>query len=171
MGKHILKYGMLLGLSIGAVNTFLYITDRLINRAIIFDILNASLITGFIIAGVILFKKNNDNSLNLTQALKVGIGISLLGGFITILWFLLLFNVFDTELIQRIEANELRKLADESLEITQEQIERKKEGTKEYTSFYWTFIVITFEHLFYGFVISLVTGLIIKQKKETELIS
>lgn len=167
--KSILIFGLILGMLIISINTFLYLQDSLIDRSSFFSILTTVLILLITVLGIYFFKRKNNSIISLGQALKVGVGISLFGGLLFITWYILLVNVFDPDFTNKIEANELRQLAEESLTITEEQIEKKQESTQKITSSFIIFAINIFEHLFYGFVISLIAGLILQKKEEPHI--
>lgn len=168
ISKHILKYGLFLGLTLVIINGVLYYTDNLIEKDFIFSIFITGIIITGIVIGITSFKKNNQGYLSLKQAFKIGIGVSVISALISIIWFILLFKVIDPDFVNQIEANYLKKLAQQSSEFTQAQIDRRKDMAVKSTS-PLAILIIFFERLFYGIVTSLVTGLIVKKKREPVL--
>ena len=67
------------------------------------------------------------------------------------------------------EANQIKKLLQESTEFSDAKIEQQKQNIKTVTSPLITSILFLVEHLFHGVIISFVVGLIVQKKKEIVL--
>ncbi|MBQ4804113.1 DUF4199 domain-containing protein [Aquimarina sp. MMG015] len=164
--KYVLIYGIVLGFSIITYSILTYLTGNytvknLFHYSILFLLTISSIITG-----LILFKKNNEGFISLGEALIIGIGITVFGGIIITLWEILLIRVIDPEIITQLEDKQIKKIAEKANDFTQENIERKIEITKKFTSPLIMFITAFLEDIIVGFTMSLITGLIIRKKRD-----
>jgi hypothetical protein len=110
------------------------------------------------------FKLNNNNLLKISDAIKVGLGVGLIGGLIYGIYTYLHFSFIDEEslleLVDTIKSSEDYQ----GREMTTEQIKEQKENAISYLSsplFYLTLNLIG--SLFQAFIIALVIGLIKKK--------
>ncbi|WP_299438814.1 DUF4199 domain-containing protein [uncultured Aquimarina sp.] len=164
--KYIIKYGIVLGIATVIFSFFIYLTghyteQNLFHAAIFFLITLSCIMTG-----LIAFKNNNDKYISLGEALKIGIGISLLGGLIAILWKILLIKVIDPGIIIQLENNHIKRIAEASSDFTQEQIDRKMALTRKSISPIRMITTALISDLLGGFLISLIGGLIIRKKRD-----
>ena len=99
--QYILNYGLLLGIVSVIFNLMLFFLDMHyqndpFQQVVSFIILSASIIIPFIA-----YKKDNEAFINLSECFKMGLGISLLGGLIGFLYFLLVINFLDPEVLEK----------------------------------------------------------------------
>ena len=64
-------------------------------------IINLVVIIGVIIYGIYQFKKSNDGYIKISEALKTGIGISLISGIISAIYSIVLVYVIDPDFIEK----------------------------------------------------------------------
>jgi hypothetical protein len=125
-------------------------------------IIGMLIMVGITAWGIFNFRKANGGYLSLGQALKLGAGIALIAGIISVLYTILLANVLDPEFPAKVMENRLAEAAANG-DLTTEQFEQQKEmGIK----FFWMgypFIIII--NILIGLAIGLVTGLILKKEK------
>lgn len=161
-GKFSLTYGLILG-GIGIVFAFmLYTIDAHTSRDTINTVINVLIAIGVIIWGIIAFKKANNGYLSLKQALKLGAGIALIGGVLSVIWLVILSNVLDTEFVTKVA--ELNKsAAQEAGVMSQAQIDQQYEGTINY--FWVSYPFILLGNILIGLVIGLIGGLILKKSE------
>ncbi|WP_378172212.1 DUF4199 domain-containing protein [Aquimarina sp. SS2-1] len=164
--KHILKYGILFGIASILFGVTTYLTGNYTKQGLIHLIILLVITLSSIMAGLLMFKKNNNGYISLGEALKISIGITLLGGFMAILWKVMLLNVIDPEIITQIEDKHIKRIAENSADFTQENIERKIAITKKYTSPLRMILIALAEDLFNGSLFGLIGGLIIRKKRD-----
>ncbi|MBW1295739.1 DUF4199 domain-containing protein [Aquimarina litoralis] len=175
--KYIIKYGIILGVAtIIHVLSFNFLKE-LENKLTIthlFVLTIGFLILLFItivsiLLGLKAFKKNNDGYISLKEALKISIGIALIGGLIAMLCDILRIHVIDSGFIDQMNENNFKKLVENSTEITQKDIDRRMAITKRVNS---PLIMISRSmaaHLCSGILFGLIFGLIIRKKKKESL--
>ena len=110
------------------------------------------------------FKKANGGFLTLGEALKVGIGTALIGGLIGVIWTLLLTNVLEPDYMQQVMEVQKEKMLDQGL--SEEQIEASAEMMEKFSSPLISVAASLIGNLFFGFIISLIGGLIMQKKQD-----
>ncbi len=163
-GKFSLNYGLILGAVSVVFGVMLYLQD-----------LHTSQSTGLMIIGIVLaavitflgiqnFKKANGGYLKLGQALKIGAGVLLIGGIISILYNVILVNYIDPDAPSKIMDARLGPALEEG-KITQEQFDQQKQQGLDFWWMGYPFILIF--NVLIGLAIGLVAGLILKKNKPT----
>ncbi|WP_405207460.1 DUF4199 domain-containing protein [Aquimarina sp. LLG6339-5] len=163
--KYILKYGLFLGIISIIFSLLIYLTGFYTNQNLFHAFTFFLLILSSIILGLLAFKKKNE-FISIGEALKIGIGITVLGGILVVLWKILLMEVIDPEIITQIEDKHIKRIAETSNDFTQENIDRKIAITKKFTSPLIQIGIALIENLFIGFLFSLIGGLIIRKKRD-----
>lgn len=164
--KYILKYGVLFGIASIIFSLTSYLTGNYTDQGVFHLIILFFITITSIIAGLLIFKKNNNGYMSLGEALKISIGISLLGGLMAILWKVLLIKVIDPEIITQIEDKQIKRIAKTATNFTQENIERKIAITRKYTSPIRMILIALAEDLINGILFGLIGGLIIRKKRD-----
>lgn len=164
--KHIIIYGLLFGIVsiIFSISNYLmgFYTKQGITH--FFVLLFITVVS--IMIGLIAFKKNNNNYISLIEAIKISIGISLLGGLIAILWKILLIHFIDPGIIDQINEKNFKKLAENSIELTKKDIESRTALTKKHISPLILTSMALVEDLGNGLIFGLIGGLIIRKKRD-----
>ena len=161
-GKFSLNYGLILG-GLGLIfGIMLYLSDAYVSNSSVNSIISIVLSIGVIFWGIMNFRKANDGYLTIGQALKLGAGIALIAGIISVLWTLFLSNVLDPEFPSKMMDLQLAEAA-KTTDLTPEQLQQQKEmGLK----FWWFgYPVILIANILIGLVIGLVGGLIFKKAR------
>lgn len=164
-GKFALNYGILLGgLSI-VFGLMLYFMDMHYRQDMSILIVSLIIMLGVIILGMSQFKKANRGYMSFSQALKVGLGICLIGGIMSMAYQLILSNVIDPEMMNK--QLEIARANMQEMGMSQDKIEAQIEMSKKFSgpgmqiAFGLIFII------FVGFILSLFPALIMK-KTESE---
>ncbi|MBW1295745.1 DUF4199 domain-containing protein [Aquimarina litoralis] len=164
--KYVIQYGFLLGLSIIIYSLVNYSTGNYTTKSV-FHYSILFLITLFsIVIGLISFKRKNNYFISLSEALKIGIGITVLGGFMVTFWEIIVLKVIDPEIITQFEDRQIKKIAETSKDFSQENIERKIAIIQKFTSPWIMIIKGLVEDIIVGFFLSFITGLIIRKKRD-----
>ncbi len=162
IGKFSLNYGIILG-AVGVVfGVMLYLQDMHTSQSPAIMIIGLVLAAAVTYFGITNFKKQNDGTLSLGQAVKIGAGIALVAGIISVLYNVALVEVIDVNAKSDImDARLAPKL--ESGEITQEQFDMQKEQSINFWWMGYPFIIII--NVLIGLVFGLIFGLIFKKAK------
>ncbi|MBW1295737.1 DUF4199 domain-containing protein [Aquimarina litoralis] len=172
--KHILKYGAILGvvtiIHIFSFNFLKELENKLSITHLFFLITGLftllSITVGSILLGLKTFKKNNNGYISLKEALKISIGIALIGGLVAMLCDILRIHVIDPEFIDQINENNFKRLVENSTEFTQKDVDRRMAIAKRAHS---PLIIISrhmASHLCSGIIFGLILGLFIRKKRD-----
>ena len=157
-GKFSLNYGLILG-GLGVIFALmLFMSDAHTSQSPVNSIISIVMSIAIIFWGILNFRKANDGFLTIGQALKLGAGIALIAGIVSVLYTILLSNVLDPDFPAKIMDARLAEVAGD---MTPEQLQEQKEmGLK----FWWFgYPVILVVNIIIGLVIGLVGGLIFKK--------
>ncbi|TCI94958.1 DUF4199 domain-containing protein [Tenacibaculum sp. M341] len=162
----ILNYGGIYGLIIVFVSLVAYAMGKHLDPsvAMISLLITAIAIIGSIVLGIRKFKIQNNGFLTFGQAIKIGVGIAILGTLIVIIYQQIFTNVIEPDFMQqaldRTEESLIDAgLSDEQIE-TQLAIQEKMSGpliSSAMGILFWAFI---------GFVISAIAGAVMQKKEE-----
>jgi len=160
IGTFSLNYGLILGAISVVFGLMLYSMDAHTSQDTSNTVISIVLAVAITIWAIINFRKANGGLLSLGQAVKLGIGISLIAGVIGIIYLIFLSNVLDTEFATKIAEN-TKAAAEEAGVMTSAQIDQQYQGTIDY--FWISYPVILIFNVIMGLVIGLVGGLIFKK--------
>ncbi|EIJ37221.1 hypothetical protein JoomaDRAFT_0161 [Galbibacter orientalis DSM 19592] len=165
-GKFAIRFGLILG-GIGIIfSLMLYFMDMQYDQGMGKQIVSTVFLVAIIALAIFQFKKANGGYLTLGEALKTGIGTALIGAVITVIYLLLYVNVIDPDFSTKIADIARAGMIENNPELTQEQIDTAVEMQQK---FFWvTYPIIFIFNIFIGFIVSLITGLILK-KSENEM--
>lgn len=164
--KIILTNGILLGLS----SIFLYVIMYVIGadqKNWIYSVLAFLIMVTFIALGMNHFKKENGTYMSLGQALKIGLGIALIAGIIGAIYQFVFTNYIDPEYMKNIIAAQNEQMMQQNPNMTQEQLDMIKKSQDFMASPLVLFGIGIIQSLFFGFIVSLITGLIMKKNNDS----
>ena len=161
----ILQYGLIYGGISVAFAIMLFVMKMHTEENSISSLVSALILAGSITAGQIAFRKLNNGYLNLSEAMKIGLGVTVIGLLIGILYFWFQSTILDPNSIDKLMDIEINKAIDQFPEITDEQIAAISRSLEWWFSpIPLTAIMLAFG-LIIGSIISLVTGLIVKKSR------
>ena len=163
--SHILQYGILLGAISVVFNLMLYFLDMHYTQESAVQWVNWFITISVTVLGIYNFRSSNEGFLGLSDALKLGLGIAVIAAFFAIAYTLVLLNYLDPDTIEKTMEITQNKLMDENPEMSQEQLDQIIEMQKKFSGIGVISTVILVMSLVFGFVISLITGLILKRNR------
>ena len=143
----------------------LYFLDMHYQQSQEAGIVGIIIMIAILIYAFIQFKKLNEGYLSLSEALKIGLGISLVAALIGVVYTYILTEFLDPGMMDKALDFQIEKIRMENPEITSDQIAGKREMQEKFSS---PLIRSDFQiigSLFIGFIISLIGGLIIKKSR------
>lgn len=162
-GQFALRYGLLLGAVTIVFSLMLHFMDMQYDQGMAKNIVSMVMLFGIILLAIIQFKKVNQGYISVSEALKIGVGTALIGGIISVLYIMVYVNFIDTNFHEQIAELSRAGMLEQNPEMTQEQMDTAIEMQQK---FFWvTYPFILIFNIFVGFVISLITGLIVKKAK------
>ena len=161
----IIQYGLIYGGLAVVFSIMLFIMDMHYQGGSLQNWTGFIIMIGSITFAQIAYRKLNDGYLNLSEAIKVGLGVTLIGILIAVVygWFQAI--VLDPNQIEKATEFALNQAIDQNPEMTDEMIAMSKEwiewGSSPGIS---TAFALGFGLLF-GSIVSLITGLFVKKSK------
>lgn len=162
--KIILTYGILLGLLTIVLQVVSYVTDTHIERTWWSSLILFAITSATIVYGIFVYKRENGSFLSLSQALKIGIGIALIGSIVAAIFNYIFIHYIDPTFIDKtIEYTRIQM--EEAGTLTQEQITASLEITRRFMQPWIMTALSIVGGIFWGFIISLIAGLAMRKAR------
>lgn len=113
------------------------------------------------ITAIISLKKENNGLLTLKQSIKIGVGVFLISGIITLLYLAIFINAVEPDFITKTAALQADTLRETKPELDESIIELQQQNTEKF--FYVSFPFILMMNILFGLITGLVTGLFAKK--------
>lgn len=163
-GKFALNFGLLLG-GISVIFTFiLYTMDMHYQGGVSVLVVSLVLSLAAIILGLTQFKKANNGFMSFGQALKIGVGICLIGGIVSILFNQIIVNVIDPDTMTK-AMDYARAQLQETTNMTTDQIDQQLEMQQKFSTPVMQIAFGLLFSLFFGFVLTLIPALVLKKSQ------
>ena len=159
------NFGLLLGGTNILYGIMLFILDMHYQNDTATSLIGYGFLIGIIIWGIMRFKKINNGYIKLSEALKTGVGTALISGIVIALYFVIMSQYIDPEFINKSIEYQKQKMLQENPEISLESVDKIFDMQKEFSGPIITSGFIIIFNLFFGFIISLVVGLILKKSQ------
>lgn len=165
--KIALNYGLILALLTIGLSVIVWVMGAHMDQPWWQSLLNFIFMTLCIVYGLKAFKKEGDGFMSLGDALKTGLAISLVAGLIGSIFTYLFITVIEPEFITQMLDATRDKMIEDQPNMTQEQMDMAMGMTEKFMNPWFMFAMGLIASLFFGFIISLVAGLIMKQNRPT----
>ena len=163
--SNIITYGIILGSISVVFQLMLFFLDMHYKNDSTAGIVALLITSGVLVYSFIVFKKNNEGYMTLSEALKIGLGVSLISAIIGIIYTQLLVNVLDPDTMQKSLELSIDNMRAQNPEIPKEALETARSMQEKMSSpLIFSAVQIIFS-LFFGFIISLIGGLIVKKSR------
>ena len=162
--KFVLNYGVLLGILSVLMGVITYVTNAYIDPSWIWGTISFLVTVVVISLAIRAYKSENNGFLSLGESLKVGIGVSVIGGIISAIWMFLLMNYIEPEYINQLAEVQREAIMESNPNMTEAQMNTAMEFNAKFTSPYLLLAFTLIGSLFVGLIISLIAGLIMKNK-------
>ena len=163
--KYSIQYGTLNGIISISFSLMLFFLDQHYQGGAFVNLINFLISLSVIILAQIAFKKDNGGYINLSESLKLGLGISLINSILGIFFFFILSNFLDPNMTEKTLQIVEEKIIEGNPEISQQELDTFIEATRQAMTPLTLSTAIIMASLFFGFLISLVTGLFLKKSK------
>lgn len=161
----ILQYGTLLGGISVVFGLMIYFLDMHYTQENTVSYVSIAITVGVIALAQYNFRKENEGYLSLGEGLKIGVGIALISGIIGSLYQVVLVTVIDPETIAKMLEIASDKIMDSYPEMQQEQLDQTIAMQKKFMTPGMMFAFGIIGTLFIGFVVALISGLILKRNR------
>jgi ABC-type spermidine/putrescine transport system permease subunit II len=163
--KTALNFGLILGGISLVYSLMLFFLDMHYQRETATSLIGYTLLIGLVLWAIMHFKKNNDGYISLSEALKTGVGTALISAIIVCIYTIVMIQYLDPEFLDKSIEYQKQKILQENPEISVESVNKMFSMQKEFSGpFIISGFIIIF-NLFFGFIISLIVGLIVKKSK------
>ncbi len=162
--KFVLNYGVLLGILSVILGVVMYVTDAHLDPSIIYTVISSLILIVVITYGIKAFKQENGGFLNLTEALKVGIGIAVIGGLISAIFSYVLMTFIEPDFMAQTMEVTRNKMLETNPNMTEDQVEEAMEMGASFSSPWVLMAFSLIGSLFFGLIISLIAGLVMKKE-------
>ena len=159
------NYGLLLGGITVAFSLMLFLMDMHIEQGSLQSVVNLILTVGAIVFGQLAFKKANDGFISLGQGFKIGLGICLVGSILGIVYGIFQMTVLDPDTMTKVMEYSINQAIEQNPELTDEMIEAIEGSIEFFTTPSMIAVFGIASSLFFGSIISLITGLALKKNK------
>ncbi len=164
--KTILTYGIFFGLASVLVSVANYSFGNIYKPHWSLSIINYLLLIVFIVLALKAYREQNGGYLKLSDALKIGIGISLLAGIISMLYFLVFVNYIEPDFIAKTGEVQEQIMYERFPDMDEALIEQQVEMSKKFMTPTIMSAFILAASLFSGLIFSLVIGLFMKKSED-----
>ena len=160
--KIALNYGFYLALLSIGVSVIAYVTDHHLDRPWWVSALSTLVMVAIIVYGIKAYKYENNGFLSLGDALKVGLAISLIAGIIGAVYNYVFVTVIEPEFVSQMLDMTREQMVEQNPEMTQDQMDMALGISEKMMQPFIMSAIGIIATLFFGFIISLVSGLIMK---------
>lgn len=167
--KIALPYGAVLGLITILLSVVVYVMDLTYEQPWWQGVLGFAAMIACIFIGIKTFKKDNSGFLSLGEAIKVGLAISLIASIFSVIFNLVFMNVIEPDFITNMLAATEDNLLEQNPNMTQEQIDMTMGITETMMSPAIMSAMAIIMTLFFGFIVSLITGLVMKVNRPAHI--
>jgi hypothetical protein len=130
------------------------------------QVVSAAATIVIIVFGLKKIKEENINLLSLGEALKTGLGIALISGIVYVVYFFVFVNYIEPDYFANAQKVAEANIIETYPNWSDEQIENALEMSKKMSGFGMISAIIMIMSLFFGFIVSLIAGLIMKRTEE-----
>ena len=164
--KTALHFGIILGIVSVLISVIIYALGMHYDQDWKTGTISFLAMAAVIFIGIKKFKELNGGILSLGQSLKTGIGIALIGGIISIIYSYIFMNFIEPDFIVNTIAGAEEKMLERNPNLTDEQIEQALSFSKKMMTPGIMISIGLVWSIFLGFVISLISGLILKKTED-----
>ena len=162
--KFIINNGVILGVVTILISVVLYVMNLHITMSWVGGALNFLAMIIIIIYGINEFKKSNGGILSLGQSIKIGVGIALVAGILGVIYQLIFINIIEPDFMDKMMQMQMDQMIENNPDMSQSQIDMSMEMGKKFTSPWITTAISIVSSLFFGLIISLIAGLVMKKE-------
>ena len=163
--KYISQYGALLGGISVVFGLMLFSMDMHYQNETSTTIVSLVLTLGVIVFAQYSYRKDNEDFMSLSQGIKMGLGIGAVSGLINVAYFLVLSNILDLEMMNKALEMGMNQFLDQNPEASQDTINQVESMQEKFSGPIISSSFLIIASLLTSFVISLITGLILKRNR------
>ena len=160
----IVNNGVILGIVSIVFSLVLYATGSHLKPHWSTSIINAVIFIGAIVLGIKQYKAANGGFLSWGQGVKIGVGVSVLGGLIVVIYNYLFMNFIEPDFMSQMMEIQNQAFLDQGM--TEEQIEAANEMTKSFQGPTMIAALGIIGYAIGGFIVAAIVAAIMKKSEE-----
>ncbi|WP_333694419.1 DUF4199 domain-containing protein [Flavobacterium sp.] len=159
----ILLYGTILAVITILISVVKYVLGNHLERNAWESMIGIALMIILIVQPIRILKKSNNGLLSISQALKIGLGVAVISGVLSIFYFVIFANFIEPNFANDVLDAQMSEALRQNPNLSTAELEKGKELGKGLVMpmLYGGIIIV---NLFLGFIISLITGLALKKE-------
>lgn len=161
-----LNYGLMLSFASILIAVVNYAIGDVYKPHWSITVVSLAISVAVIVYGLMALKQSNDGLLKLGEALKLGLGISLISGIVYVVYLFLFTNFIEPEYFTNLAKVQEAAMLEAYPNMTDEQLESAMAMSAKMSGFGMISAITLIMSLFFGFIISLIAGLIMKRSEE-----
>jgi drug/metabolite transporter (DMT)-like permease len=161
-----LNYGLMLGAISILLSVSIYAMGKIYDQGWEIALISFVVMAVITFMGLKKFKEGNNNLLSLGEAIKIGLGIALVGGIISVIYNQVFINFIEPDFMENMMKVGEQKMLEQNPNMTDEQLEMAKGMQEKMSSPLIGAAMGIVGSLFFGFIISLIEGLILRKSDE-----
>lgn len=161
-----LTYGLYLGITSIIISVLNYSFGNIYKPHWSVNVLTYLVMIGFIVLGLKAFKEANNGFLKLGQAIKIGLGIALISGIISIIYFLVFSKFIEPDFITNLREFQEQVMLEKFPDMDEAIIEKQIEMSNKFMSPGIMSAFVLAGSLIMGLIFSLIAGLIMKKDED-----
>lgn len=161
-----LNYGLLLGFVSIVIALLNYVFGDLYNPHWIMIVASTVSSIAIIVLGIKKVKEFNGGFLSIGEAIKTGLGISLISALIYSVYVAVFFNFIETSYFENMALVQEQKILEKYPNLTDEQMEGALKNAAMFNNTGANITLTIIVSLFFGLIISFISGLIMKRTEE-----
>jgi len=161
-----LNYGLILGVISILLSVSIYAMGKIYDQSWEIALVSFTIMAVITFMGLKKFKDENNNLLSLGEAIKIGLGIALVGAILSVLYNQIFINFIEPDFMENMMKVGEQKMLEQNPNMTDEQLEMAKGMQEKMSSPLIGAAMGIIGSLFFGFIISLIEGLILKKSDE-----
>lgn len=161
----IITYGLLLGvLSVLSAVVKYVISGNATDKSVLESIIGIVMTIALIVIPINIHKKNNQGFLTLSDSFKIGLGVSAIAGIIGVIYFVIFANYIQPEFAENLLNSEVKKSMESNPNLSAADMQKGMAMAKSFMMpMFYTMIIVA--NLFFGFLISLIAGLVLRKQQ------
>jgi len=161
-----LNYGVYLGLASILIALVNYVIGDIYDPHWSLIVVSLAVTVAILVFGIKKIKEGNEGLLSLGEAIKTGLGISLVSVLIYCVYLFIFYSFIEPEFFDNMLKVQEQVMLEKYPNMSDEQLEGAKKGAAAFANIGVNIGMTIFMSLFFGLIISLITGLIMKKTNE-----
>ena len=160
-----LQYGLIYCIILVVFAIMLYTMDMHYQNSTLSTVVNILIGVGGILWGMLAYKKDNGGFISLSQSLKVGVAVALVGSLVGIIYGVVLTEFIDPTTMDKALEFQKQQMLSQNPEMSVEQANQFVDMQKKFSSPLIRSAFGLLFGIFFGFIVALISGLVIKKNR------